>query len=624
MPTRAAAAINAKRLLAKVLNDTLPNYGFDLDMEVSVLGQDKKSSVGNQWQIFDKGWLLELSQVENTKKIRVDYISRQTYGTEAELAANPAFRDLRASNILEGAKYPLSLPPALSLFETRLFLNHLQVPRERLIKLLSPKNSAGWSVEYLGLSATEASLIADPSAMTPFEAWGFSSATVTTSDALVDPADSTKWLTGSVSDLLRRVDVLIARAGITYIELLDLLVTDYINPPLNGVRPITIQSIDNKDPATCDLTKLRITGSYGATATSGIPSYAKSSATTQSSNIAAPGDFLDRLARFLRLKRRTGWSTPDLDLAIRQVRPALIDNTTLSLLAALKWTRKTLSLNHSEACALFGGIDTTRYIDHAADNQPALPSQYDQLFLNRVITNPLDRNFALNDGRSQLRNSALSLSLGKATVAAAFEITEAEVDSLAQKSGIATLNLQNLSAIYRRVLLARGFKLSVEEFIKLGDLAGPLPQGLDLPPFVEQVQRLLQSRVSVTDAWFLLRDSDASTAYLEPRDDEIVQTLGELRDELQKIDAEHTADPPDPDGTLLRKRLGELDWGAQLINSLVGAVDDTKVFSVPLASLPSAVRALLTPGPGDPVGAPLAANAIPNGVDDLVVYNFRQ
>src|SRR5262249_8694843 len=149
------------------------------------------------------------------------------------------------------------------------------------------------------------------------------------------------------------------------------------------------------------------------------------------------------------------------------------------------------------------------------------------------------------------------------------------------------------------------------------------PAGLQITISVERVPRLLRSRLSVTDEWFLLHGTDPLTVGLVPRDDEIAQTLGDLRTDLQKIRAEHaTPDPLDSDGTALRKRLGELDWGAPLISDLVDAIADTKVFSVQLNRLPNAVDALLNPDPGDPVGVPLAsADSVPAGVDDLVVYD---
>jgi hypothetical protein len=614
----ALVALGPKKKLVRVLNKALPGYRFDSDVDASVITRGKKH--GERWHVFSQGWLIELSWPGKGQRIDVDYVSRQTYGTERELAANPAFRNPRATGQLDAAKFPLSLPPALPLLETRLFLSHLQVPREHLIRLLAPQDIDGWSIEYLQLSAAEAELIASPQAIAPAEAWGFHSAIVTTDDILVDPADSTRLLTGNWAELLRRVDVLIARARISYVELLDLLVTDFLNPPvLNGIRPISIRSVDESDPATCELSKLRIEGSLGTHEDLIFTSHLQPG----HGDIGAPGDFLDRLVRFLRLMRRTGWTARELDVAIRQVHPGVLDGTTLASLAIVKSAQNALHLSHSDACAVVGALDTRRYIDHASNGQPVIPSQYEQLFQNRAITNPVDRNFSLDDAADELRNTARSPSDGAATIAAAFRISETEVIALAATAGITTLTLQALSDLYRRVLFARGFKLTIAEMIWLERIAGALPTIDQIPEFFERVERLLDSKLSVADAFFLLWGDDAGTAYLRPGTDEIAQTLGDLRSELQRIDEEHPIpDPVDSDGALLRRRFGELDWGEPLIDELLGAITDTKVYSVPLTGLPSAVGKLLAAGSGEPVSVPLdPAVSVPSRVNDLVAYD---
>ena len=613
-----AVAVAAREKLIQALRKELPAYDFDLDAEVSVI--TRQGTVGTRWHVFAGGWLVELSAASSDKLIEIEYISRQTFGTEAELAANPAFRSGRATRTLEAAHFPLTLPPGLPLLETRMFLTHLQVPRERVIKLLAPQEADGWAVEYLGLSAREADLITAPAAATLADTWGFQAATVTEDDVLVDPADSTKLLTGPWSQLMRRVDVLIARAGITYVQLLDLLGTDFVNPPLGpGLRPISIQSIDGSDPATCDLSKLRIAGYIVTPASGKVVTHV----VHVDGDIGAPGDFLDRLARFLRLERRTGWSARELDMAIRQVAPGVLEPNTLRLLAALKWTKNALRLTHAEACALFGAIDTTRYVDHAADGQPTIPSQYDELFQNRAITTPVDPGFALNDAGDKLRDTSLSPATSAAKISAAFQIGEADVAMLAKRAGVSTLSVETLSDLYRRVLFARGFKLSIQEMVWLEQLAGTLPAADDIPAFVERVECLRGSKLSVADAWFLLHGDDAATAYLAPGDDEVAQTLGDLGSELRKIAAEHQLpDPVDTDGALLRRRLGELNWGAPLIDDLLGAVCDTKLYSVRPASLPATVNKLLNPSPGDPVGVPLSTGVgIPAGVEALIAYD---
>ncbi len=610
-------AYPARAKVIGALNKALPRYRFDSDTDISVIARGADG--GERWHVSGQGFLVELIRTSNTKRVDVEYVSRQTWGTEKELAASPAFRNRRASDELDAAIFPVSLPPALPLLETRLFLNHLQVPRARLIERLAAADVDGWSIEYLDLSAADADLITDANKVPPALAWGFRAAAVTSDDTLVDPADDTVLLTGNWAELLRRVDVLIARAGITYLELLDLLVTDYLNPEVgDGLRPITIVSADESDPATCELRKLRIQGSLNAGRVVNAVAFFPSPG-----EIGAPDDFLDRLLRFLRLMRRTGWTARELDIAMRQVRPGVLDSTTLNRLALVRWTARTLHLPHPDACALLGALDTRRYVDHAADGQPVIASQYERLFQNREVTTPVDRRFGLDATRDGLANTGLSPGDAAATVAAAFNIGEGEVAALAETAGVTKLTLSALSAIYQRVLFARGFRITIAEVIRLERIAGALPAIDQLRAFVERVGVLGSANLSITEASFLLRGTDAGTAYLQPGDDEIAETLGDLRTELRKVDSDHPVpDPNDPDARLLRTRLGELGWGDPLINELVGAVTDTNTTSVALASLPVAVRKLLTPDPGNPRGVTLSQAApIPSGVDDLVVFD---
>src|SRR5262249_1384161 len=106
----ALAAVTAKKKLVLTLNKGLPGYSFDADLDVSVMTRQKGH--GERWHVFSKGWLVELRWLGKGKQMTVDYISRQTYGTEAELAATPGFRNARAISQLDGAKFPVTLPPA--------------------------------------------------------------------------------------------------------------------------------------------------------------------------------------------------------------------------------------------------------------------------------------------------------------------------------------------------------------------------------------------------------------------------------------------------------------------------------------------------------------------------------
>jgi hypothetical protein len=73
------------------------------------------------------------------------------------------------------------------------------------------------------------------------------------------------------------------------------------------------------------------------------------------------------------------------------------------------------------------------------------------------------------------------------TIAAGFEISEAEVLLLAETAGAIAVDVDALSAVYRRVLLARALKLGVQELAWLEELYGPLTSRGQIRPFVEAV-----------------------------------------------------------------------------------------------------------------------------------------
>lgn len=613
-------ATQAKRTIASALNAVLPEYDFDGDLQVSVRRWREDRS-GDRWFIFNKGWLVELADAASTVasdgtaftleagrnvtrfarkraaggdsyQISVEHISRQTYGTSAELEANPLFRNDDVAAILEGEEFPPSLPPGLPLRETRLFLEHLKLPREQLIRQLSPANVDVWAVEYLGLSAADADQLNVVGSAT---SWGFARNEVAAEDALVDPAHSTRLLTGVWVDILRRVDVLIARARISYIDLLELLATESVNPDIRA----TI--VSTEDPATCDLSKLEIQLS------------------------ADPfKNVLERMRRFLRLQRRIGWKTWELDLALRQLKIDLLSLRNvpdrpnspgssvarqLVPLAILKRVKAALRLGHADACALLGKIDLARGIDFRSDGQPTLPSQYEALLLNRAVTNPVDSRFLLDDAHNALRKAPAAED-GLATLGAAFQIDASDIalilkwlaDPLNPKrinvKPRDPLTLDLISQIYKRALFARGFGISVQELIWIERLNGGLPSVDDCPAFIDRVALLRRSSLSSTEAWHLLADADVSTAYLVPGDDEIAHQLDEIRQQLVKIDADHVVPgPPDTDGAQLRRILGELDFGEPLIDDLLGVVTDTKLFSVDV-TLPASVVRQLDPAAG--------------------------
>ena len=228
------------------------------------------------------------------------------------------------------------------------------------------------------------------------------------------------------------------------------------------------------------------------------------------------------------MKRRTGWTTRELDIAIRQVRPDVLDTTAnLALLADLKCTKRgTASRATRKGARCSAAIDTTRWSITRPTGSRCFRSSTSScsgIARSRTRSIPISRSTTPAPGYER---TELTLNKIKATIAAAFQVSEADVALLTKAAHVSKFNLRALSDMYHRVLFARGFKLTVQEMNWLERLAGGLPAPDQIPAFVEQVEWLLGSKVSVADAWFLLRGSDATTAHLEPRDDEIAADPG--------------------------------------------------------------------------------------------------
>src|SRR5262249_39437766 len=158
-------------------------------------------------------------------------------------------------------------------------------------------------------------------------------------------------------------------------------------------------------------------------------------------------------------------------------------------------------------------IDLARRIDYRADGQPLLPSQYETLFLNRAVTNPVDTRFRLDQNRIDLAAPPAVVD-GQAILAAGFQVDVSDVALILKSSGVAPttpLLLDLISRMYKRVLFARGFGLSVQELVWIETLNGGLPAIGECLDFVDRVGVLKRSPLSVTEAWFLLADKDPLT-----------------------------------------------------------------------------------------------------------------
>ena len=165
--------------------------------------------------------LLERAILEGSDPPRPTEPVTQTVGTEAELGAHPQRIEAEVySNDLATAVHPWVLPFDLWAAEARAYLANMDIERHRIMESLVDDRSAALrdeaiAGETLGLSPVERRIVTGQPltpARTPGEFWGFE-------------ASAAGWL-----GELAAVPTLLRRAGLTYVELLDLLELRFLNP----------------------------------------------------------------------------------------------------------------------------------------------------------------------------------------------------------------------------------------------------------------------------------------------------------------------------------------------------------------------------------------------------------
>ena len=257
-------------------NETMP-AGFAAAFELKGYSLSNKASVrledgrgDGAWIILDKGWAYSVNYQGTNEGFRI-LAWPQTSWTEDELRANPEHTHDPAYIKLRSTVYPWNLPLNLPMEEMRIYLDHLGVPRYKLMEsfflgnpigVLSDKNIA---FEYLGLTNEEVDIISGvttggPSAISgAWDFWGL----LESGNDLVDLTDgNTTHAQGDWDIVLQRISIFLQQSGLSYKELLEILGTYFINPLASagtpGGRLFGIVSTDSEDATTCNLSKLEI------------------------------------------------------------------------------------------------------------------------------------------------------------------------------------------------------------------------------------------------------------------------------------------------------------------------------------------------------------------------------
>jgi hypothetical protein len=479
----------------------------------------------------------------------------QTTGSAADLRAHPEYLHKEAYGVLAGAQaeedgandavYPFSLPFNLWLEEARTYLDRLGLSRYKLMEAFQGKDKARTdpvvAAETLAMSPLEWDIIAGETLDPP--------RTVASFWGMAGDADFVDKLT-QVSFLLHRASPPIAEHGMEFEELADLLRTDFVQ------APATVGVWFNGQ--TCDTTKAELIG------------------------LTAPN--LDRIHRFIRLRRRLGWSALDLDRAIQVLGGGTLDEACLLRMSHVRRLAADLHLPVADLLSWWGPLDTRRWkarlkpgippgapsgvdgFGMVFDNQLAAqpedgedPSPYDRLFQTASTSAEPSDVFGVTASGNALADESRDLVDHLPAVVGALGVSAGDLAELLPLLDDEKLSLSNLSALFRHVSLARALSLRVRDLVSLFALTGieafDVAHTENALALLDEVSAIRESGFFIAQLDYLLRHRDTKPATLEPDDTDIGVLFLELGSILRKVEADHPLPEATATADQLRARL---------------------------------------------------------------------
>ncbi len=452
---------------------------------------------------------------------------KQTTRTAAELRAAPEYLNTAAYTTLASASYPHTLPYDSPLDELRTCLQQSGIAlwqlRQALLPLHSPSvaDQVSVAMERFEIDPHEADLITNANFVPLTTAWN-----------TADPAND-----------LVPVPAFLRAASISYEQLLGLLDVVWTR---GGAAPLTFEGLDD----TCDLSTQTLA--------------------------PAPLDtgVLDRIHRFLRMWRHGAWQLWELDLLLRAatVGNGALDEDALLSLYGFRSLQDATRLAADEQLAFFQDIDAE---DHRAPEGTTSLSLYERLFLDPSL--PADSDLVAIKTGAAVADPDVAHHLP--ALQAALQVSAADANTLFELTN-GTLNLANLSQIYRVITLARVVDLSLDDLLRVvprtdaGTLAAALAEPGTALEFVEQVRAIRQSGFTVDELVYVLSTEATPTGIT---DDQITSTvLPAIRTAIQQTYDEifNSADPP---LTVLQRELAQLPAFADPADlaTMVSIVDDS-------------------------------------------------
>ena len=470
-----------KGKISNGLLTTLNSTGLKVSADALIF--ETESSTTKPHYLRDKSLVCKIVNTAGNKyKV---YRLRQTFGTAAELDAAPEYVNESAYQELRSKAFAFKLPFDLPHTEAKAYLSRFDVNRADLMKafqLAATPNDESIAAERLGLAKADRNIIVNTPAPND------------------NAAQQSYWnvpAPGNVLDYLKQVDHFLDRTRLTYKELDLLLKLKFIDKNGNLFIKHNDSSCDTeqKEIANLDL------------------------------------DALDRIHRFLRLQKKTGWKYEVLDEIISQgnLGAGNLNDSCLIKAAQLKEIAEKANIKIDELIGYYGEIP---YLVLQEDGPKPL---YDQIFLNKAKNGVIDEGLLPEkvDG-----SSLLSTYIGY--VATCLQLKQKDLEFIVPLLPDGNLSFSNLSSLFASSRLIKTLKLKAEDFAIIQKLSG-----IDISSspektleFLEVIEEFKNSPLKATDVRFIFNHEASNPNDRGIKVEKIEELLNKLKTSFKKINDE--------------------------------------------------------------------------------------
>lgn len=441
-----------------------------------------------------------------------------------------------------------------------------------------------------------------------------------TIDGIVDNDDWNVLMTikpDAVGVIVTPVPEFLKRTKLSYIELVELLKTRFINPSRQAlarledagitygeIRTLIESEFTDIDPALQDkMTQaglsLDVVRQIVEQAIHTIIIYTDRTDCDLDASLFQylNGDSVDdvdlwKIQRFIRLWRKLGWTIPELDAVLISLGyTETIDENCIFSLSQVKFLQAKLKIPITRLTSLWSDIDTY------GEN-----SLYKRLFLNKAKLDIDDAFLPQPDGT--ILGDENHMITGDhhdhvPTLLAAFQISSTDLELILADLNIGgdasntSLTLSNVSSLYRYGELAKALKIKVDDLLILKTLIGRNPFKAGIPnavvEFKQIVDEVRSSDFSIRDLNYLYRHILGPNFEPAPNPDEVALLLKYLVDGLKAISQENKI-PSGLETEMVRNKLAmivDAPVADQAIQIILATGVTRAVF---LAELPSEIK----------------------------------